>query len=239
MSKGMHPTRFKRFLAGKGFYAALALCLLVIGGVAFAAFSDSIGLLNKEDEPTEPTKEQGVAEPLTGVRDNRTSVTAATTTTAATTAVTAAKTEKTAAEKALFVLPGSNEVVKGFSDKTPVYSVTMGDWRCHSGADFGGNEGMTVKAIADGTVRAVTEDAAMGETVVLDHGNGVQSRYCGVTASVKVGAAVKAADALGTLSGVPSESADGCHLHLEITVNGSYADPVKTIGREVKYREQK
>ena len=86
---------------------------------------------------------------------------------------------------------------------------------------------------------ALSAKAAAGEIIVIDHGNGVQSRYCGVTASVKVGAAVKAADAIGTLSGVPCESADGCHLHLEITVNGTFADPVKTIGREVKYREQK
>ena len=236
MSNGKRPTRFKRFLAGKGFYAALALCLLVIGGVAFAAFSDSIGILKEKDTPTEPSKEQGVAEPVTGVPDNRTTVTKPTTATPTTTAKTTAV---PVAEKPLFVLPGSNEVVKGFSDKTPVYSATMGDWRCHSGADFGGNEGMTVKAVADGTVRAVSEDPAMGEVVILDHGNGVQSRYCGVTASVKVGTAVKAADAIGTLSGVPCESADGCHLHLEITVNGNFADPVKTIGKEVKYREEK
>ena len=235
MSTGKRPTRFKRFLAGKGFYAALALCLLVICGVALAAFSDSIGILKKKDTPTEPSKDQGVAEPITSVPDNRT-----TTTKVTTTAPTTAKTTATPASvKPLFVLPGSNEVAKGFSDKTPVYSATMGDWRVHSGADFVGNEGMTVKAIADGTVRTVSEDTAMGETIVIDHGNGVQSKYCGVTAAVKVGDAVKAADAIGTLSGVPCESADGCHLHLEITVNSTFADPVKTIGREVKYREQK
>ncbi len=236
MSNGKRPTRFKRFLAGKGFYAALGLCLLVICGVAFAAFSDSIGILKKKDTPTEPSKDQGVVEPVTSVRDARTTASTVTTTTPTTAKTTAAP---VADAKPLFVLPGSNEVAKAFSDKMPVYSATMGDWRVHSGADFAGNEGMTVKAVADGTVRTVSEDPALGEIIVIDHGNGVQSRYCGVTASVKVGAAVKAADAIGTLSGVPCESADGCHLHLEITVNGTFADPVKTIGREVKYREQK
>lgn len=236
MSTIRKPSRFKRFLSGKGFYAVLALCLLVIGGVAFATFSDSLGSSqNDEQPPSDPTGGQQVVEQVGDVPDTRTTVTAPTTvaTTVKTTVSTAAKT--TVNSNPLFVLPGSNAVTKGFSGDTPVFSKTMGDWRCHNGADFSGNEGMTVKAVADGTVKSISEDAAWGGCILVDHGFGVQSRYCGVTASVKEGDTVKAADKLGTLSGVPCESADGCHLHLEITVSGAYADPVKTIDKDVKY----
>jgi len=227
MSKRKPTSRFTRFIVGGGFYGMLALCLLVIGGIVFAMFVTSE---KPEETPTPPAQpEQQVVEPVTDVPDTRTTVT--TRTTVPTTAVptTAAPTDP------LFVLPGTNAVAKPFSGNTPVYSKTMGDWRCHNGADFSGNSGMTVRAVADGTVKVVEEDSAWGGVVVVDHGFGVQSRYCGVTASVKAGATVKAGDTLGTLMGVPCESEDGCHLHLEITVSGAYADPVKTIDKEVKY----
>lgn len=234
MSTIRKPSRFKKFLSGKGFYAVLAICLLVIAGVAFVTFSDSLGVSQKEPEDTTgSTDGQQVVERVTGVADTRTTTATTAVTTAKTTAATTVKT--TANANPLFVLPGSNAVTKGFSGNTPVFSKTMGDWRCHNGADFSGNEGMTVKAIADGTVKSVSEDAAWGGVIVIDHGFGVQSRYCGVTASVKAGDTVKVGDKIGTLSGVPCESADGCHLHLEITVSGTYADPVKTIDKEVKY----
>lgn len=230
MSAMRKPSKMKRFLSGKGFYAVLAVCLLVIGGVALATLIQVDDSLPQED--TTPTKgEQQVAEPVTNVRDTRTTVGTQTTT--------VKTTVKTQATKPvpLFVLPGSNAVSKAFSGSAPVYSETMGDWRCHNGADFSGNEGMTVKAISDGTVKSVSEDAAWGGVIVIDHGSGVQSRYCGVTATVKAGDVVKAADAIATLSGVPCESADGCHLHLEITVSGAFADPVQTIDKDVKYPE--
>ncbi|MBQ6707058.1 MAG: M23 family metallopeptidase [Clostridia bacterium] len=234
MSTIRQPSRFKKFLSGKGFYVVLGLCLLVIAGVTIATFSDGFGFSGDPDPaPSDPDGQQ-VAEPVTNLPDTRTTVS---TTVPTTTRTTAPTTAPTAADP-LFVLPGSNEVVKGFSGTTPVFSNTMGDWRCHTGADFGGNEGMTVKAIADGTVVKIEEDPSWGECLVIDHGFGVQSRYCGVTASVKEGEKVSVNDVIGSLSGVPCESADGCHLHLEVTVSGNYVDPVKTIDKEVKYKEE-
>ncbi len=231
MSTIRKPSKFKKFVSGKGFYAALAICLLVVGGVAFAMFLDANNIAQDEpDGQTEKTQGQQVVEPLTNVADTRTTTTTVTTT--------VATTAPTQVSEPLFVLPGSNTVAKPYSGSTPVYSATMRDWRCHNGADFSGNEGMTVKAIADGTVKSISEDAAWGGCIVVDHGFGVHSKYCGVTASVKVGDTVKAADKIGTLSGVPCESADGCHLHLEVTVSDAYADPVKTIDKEVKYAEK-
>lgn len=224
MAKKQSNSRFMRFIAGSGFFGLLAICLLVIGGVAFATFGKE--LFKEDTADTAPTEEQQVVEPVTNVADTRTTVKTTVQTTTPST---------TASAEPLFVLPGTNAVAKAFSGNTPVYSTTMGDWRCHNGTDFSGNTGMTVKAVAEGTVKTVEEDATWGGIIVIDHGFGVQSRYCGVSPTVKVGATVKAGDALGTLAGVPCESADGCHLHLEIMVAGAYADPVKTIDREVKY----
>lgn len=228
MSTMRKPSKFQKFVSGKGFYAVLTVCLLVIVGVAVAVFASPAPTPQDETPQTSPTDAQQVVEPVTDLPDTRTTVSTAKTTVATTPAAT----------KPLFVLPGSNAVSKAFSGNTPVYSATMGDWRCHNGADFSGNEGMTVKAIADGTVKSVSEDTAWGGCIVIDHGFHVQSKYCGVTASVKAGDKVKAADTIGTLSGVPCESADGCHLHLEVTVSDVFADPVKTIDKNVKYTEK-
>ncbi len=233
MSTIHRSSGFKRFMSGKGIYALLAICLLVVGGVAFAVFADSMeGTETPSSETTPTTKEQNVVEQVTNVPDTRTTVTTIKTTVTTTSATTA-----TTPAAPLFVLPGSNTVAKRFSGDTPVYSKTMGDWRCHNGTDFTGNEGMTVKAVSEGTVKSVFEDVSLGGCIVIDHGFGVESRYCGVTPSVQQGQTVKVGAEIGTLSGVPCESADGCHLHLEITVSGAYVDPVKTIGAQVKYKE--
>ncbi len=213
----------------------LAVCLLVIAGVAIATFSDGFGLSNDTGPDTPDPDGQQVAEPVTNVPDTRTTVP---TTAAPTTAVTTAPTTVASQADPLFVLPGTNEVAKPFSGTTPVFSETMGDWRCHTGTDFSGHEGMAVKAISDGVVLKVGEDPSWGEWLVIDHGFGVQSRYCGVTASLKEGDKVSAGGTIGSLAGVPCEGADGCHLHLEVTVGGTYADPVKTIDKEVKYKTQ-
>lgn len=233
MSTIHKSSRFKRFISGKGFYALLAVCVLLVGGVAFATFSDALGEKTPSDTTTPTTDGQSVVEPVTNVPDTRTTVT-----TVKTTVTTKGTTAATKPADPLFVLPGSNEVAKPFSGDTPVYSATMGDWRCHNGADFVGNEGMTVKAVSEGTVKTIVKDPSFGECIVIDHGFGVKSKYCGVTPSVKVGQTVKVGDKIGTLSGVPCESADGCHLHLEITVSDAYVDPVKTIDAPVKYKAE-
>ena len=49
--------------------------------------------------------------------------------------------------------------------------------------------------------------------------------------------AVKAGQVIGVVSDIPCETVTGPHLHLEIMVKGQLVDPVKTIGREVKYTD--
>ena len=41
-------TKFGKFWSGKGFYVALAICMVAVGGVAWGAF-DGFGILNTED----------------------------------------------------------------------------------------------------------------------------------------------------------------------------------------------
>lgn len=220
----------------KGFYLALAVCLVAVGGVAVAAFMNTPDLAKEgSSTPTTKAPTEAVENIVTNVPDDRTTTTTTrpTTTTATTTA---GSTTTTTGEPAdLFILPLTNEVIQEYSDGKPVYSKTMNDWRVHNGVDFKGSAGQTVKALADGTVLSVEEDPLWGKVITIDHGFGIHSRYCGVAAdAMKAGQAVKVGQAIGTLADVPCELSMGAHLHLEILVNDEYVDPIEAIGKDVK-----
>lgn len=224
----------------KGFYLALALCLVAVGGVAVVTFMNTPGLSTKGNKssgsPTASTTapSRPVGQVVTNVPDDRrtTTTTPTTTTTAAPTVDTGAA---TGAPADLFVLPLTNEVTKGYSDGKPAYSETMNDWRVHNGVDFKGETGQTVKALADGTILKVEEDALWGKVVTIDHGFGIHSRYCGLdVGGRKAGQKVKVGEAIGMLTDIPCERDEGSHLHLEILVNDDYVNPVEAIGRDVK-----
>ncbi len=229
----------KKWLSGKGFYVALAVCLVAVCGVAVVTFIGSLPAIfgqDTSDTPETSTTEKPVDTPVTNVPDDRTT-TSTTTTTPPTTTTTKADVP-TNNDPMLLLLPLTNEVVVPYSDGKPVFSETMQDWRVHTGTDFKGETGQDIKAIADGTISSIDSDPLWGAIIVVDHGNDMQSRYCGASPSgIEEGMAVKAGQVIGVVSDIPCETVTGAHLHLEILVKGQLVDPVKTIGREVKYTE--
>lgn len=232
---------WKAILKGRGFYVTLGICAVALGVVAAVTLFYVMprDVVQKEEEggsavtttaaPTAAsTTAQAAQIPLTNVADMRTT-TVATTTTATTAA-------PQAAPQDLYVLPLTNEVCARFSAGQPVYSATMGDWRTHNGVDFAGSAGQTVKAAADGTVRAVFTDVLWGDVMEIDHGFGIVTRYCGVSARhVAVGDSVTVGEEIGVLSAVPCEASEGEHLHFEILSGSEYLDAVEVIGVEVRY----
>lgn len=229
---------WKRFFTGKGFYVALAVCLVAVCGIAVATFVDTLPKKTGESSSTPstsapvvpPTTERPVDNPVSDVPYDKT------TTTASTTSATTPPTKPVDTKPAdLFMLPIGNEVLKPFSDGQPVYSETMRDWRTHNGTDFKGEKGTEVKAIADGTILKVENDPLWGPVIEIDHGFQIVSRYCGVTAKeLTQGQKVKVGDVIGQLAEIPVEIVDEPHLHLEIQMEGKYVDPVAAIGRETK-----
>ena len=132
-----------------------------------------------------------------------------------------------------FSLPLGNAVSKHASLSELVYSKTMEDWRVHNGIDFPGATGDPVKAVNNGIVLSVKDDALWGTVVEIDHGEGMIARYCGLGkgSTVNEGDTVKINDKVGNLSVIPIESADGVHLHFEVRINGAYADPIAALGK--------
>ena len=224
--KTIHGTsHFKRFIEGRGFYVALAACLLATGGIAVATFGETLFVSQGADEGTSQIT-QPVEQNVTGVPKDTTTTTAPTTTT--TTSAPAAD---------LYVLPFGNTVLKPYSEGAPTYSETMKDWRTHDGTDFVGEEGQEVRALADGTVTDVSTHPMWGGCVTIDHGLGVLSYYFGVDPCVKQGSTVTVGAKIGELATSPCEAGERAHLHLEMTVDGVRVDPVKAIGREVRTAE--
>lgn len=145
--------------------------------------------------------------------------------------------EQAAAQKtAYFALPLENGIIKEFSKGELVKNATTGDWRTHTGADYKGVEGDPVKAIYNGTVTEVTEDALWGTVVTVDHTSGIIAEYRGLQkGSVpEPGTEIKINDKIGTLGEIPIEKADGAHLHLEIYKNGTAVSPADYAGKNVK-----
>ncbi|MBQ9860275.1 MAG: M23 family metallopeptidase [Clostridia bacterium] len=216
-----------RFWQGRGVYAALAVSLIGLGAVVAAM---AVRTLDTEEEASQPPAEM-VEQVVTNQPDNRT--TTSTTTTTTTTATTTTTTQ--AAD--LYILPLSNTVQKPFSPTALLFCETMQDWRTHSGVDFAGEEGQTVKALANGTILSVEKSLLWGGIITIDHGVGVQSRYYGVTATVREGQTVEVGEGIGALSGVPCEVAQSPHLHLEMSIDGEPVDPVTALAKEVRYAD--
>ncbi len=224
-------SRLTSFLRRNGVYLALVISLLAVGAVVIAGFTKQ---LTKEDTKKPQNAQQQVEQIVTGEKDTRT--TTHTTKNITTTMTTSATTAEEEAPY-LYLLPLTNTVQKPYSAEAPIYCETMKDWRLHLGADFAGEEGQTVKAVARGTVTSITNDPLWGGVIEVDHGVGVVTRYCGVKATLRVGDTVEAGEAIGDLQTIPCECAQSAHLHLEMLVDGVPIDPVAAIARDVRYAE--
>lgn len=104
----------------------------------------------------------------------------------------------------------------------------LGRPRPHLGMDIVAPEGTPIVAAANGRVRFVGRLGEYGLAIEVDHGNGVVTRYAH-TSSVVVrrGQPVKRGDMIGRVG--QSGLAVGPHLHYEVLINGSAANPRKYI----------
>ncbi|MDO5785467.1 MAG: M23 family metallopeptidase [Eubacteriales bacterium] len=126
-----------------------------------------------------------------------------------------------------FTIPIERDVTRAYSGDTLEYDETTRDWRTHDAADYGGEQGDAVCAIADGTVTLVGDDTIYGKYVVLSHAQGMNSLYAGLDEiSVKEGDSVSGGKQIAVLGDpMPLEAEQGVHLHLAVTKDGEPVDP--------------
>jgi hypothetical protein len=124
-----------------------------------------------------------------------------------------------------FVVPIAGAVVSGFG----VRSVFNNEPRApHGGADFASPEGTPIAAPAGGDVVLVQDLYFTGNTVVVDHGLGLQSLFAHLSRTeVHEGDVVARGQIIGAVGA--TGRATGPHLHWTVRLNGARVDPLSLI----------
>lgn len=103
-----------------------------------------------------------------------------------------------------------------------------GKVKMHEGVDIANHPGTPIKATADGVVTFANMKAGYGQTVILDHGYGLQTWYAHTRkVLVKNGAKVRRGDTVALLGNTGRST--GPHCHYEVRVNGIPVDPLSYI----------
>lgn len=232
--------QFRRFMRAKGFYLALAACVLAAAvSSAWAIRSITQNLIGGEESA--PKEEQQWELPETPVQNPAKDVPVEPTAPPASSSASsgsvsasesqpplttpAAPTEPPASPAPAFVPPVSGQTLAGFSGDELVYSETLGDWRTHNGIDLAADAGDEVRCARAGTVNAVYEDGLWGRVVEVT-ADGVTFRYTGLDeVAVSAQQTVAMGDTLGTVGECVAEAALDSHLHLEVLKDGAWVDP--------------
>jgi murein DD-endopeptidase MepM/ murein hydrolase activator NlpD len=94
----------------------------------------------------------------------------------------------------------------------------------HKGIDVAQAYGQDVQAAAAGRVVLAGDRGAYGIMIVVEHGQGQQTRYAHLSAvGVKPGDRVDAGQVIGKTG--DSGRATGPHLHFEVVTDGQAVDP--------------
>jgi len=95
----------------------------------------------------------------------------------------------------------------------------------HSGLDIAAKIGTAINAPAAGTVSTTGDFFFNGNTVFLDHGQGLISMYCHMNSiEVKKGDKILPGQRIGTVG--KSGRVTGPHLHWSVSLNNTRVDPV-------------
>lgn len=251
-------SKFSKFMEGKGFYLALAVCVIGAGTAAWVAVDKTINRMEQSGSSVQEQSYSSTVEPSygfpdleeagkaqSGVNKSESSSAPASSSTAPASsskeqAASAAPSEPAAEAKAQpepqpssFVLPISGEIFGPYSNGELVKNTTLKEWRTHDGIDIKADKGSPVKAACDGKVTAVRDDPLNGMTVEILHHDEITSIYCGLDKklSIKEGDTVKVGQPIGTIGEIPCEIALDPHLHFAIKVAGAWADPLKVMGK--------
>jgi len=98
----------------------------------------------------------------------------------------------------------------------------------HSGVDITADEGEPVKSPNDGVVILVDDQFYSGNSVVLDHGQGIYTMFFHLSkATVKYGQAVRKGDVIALVGSTGRST--GAHLHWGVRVQGAKVNPLELI----------
>ena len=121
--------------------------------------------------------------------------------------------------------PARGLVTSDFGDRLDPYTA---DRMMHRGLDIAAAPGTAVEAPSDATVAFAGTENGYGKVLILDHGNGLHTRYGHLShIFVKAGDRVTSGERVGTVGSTGRST--GPHLHYEVRVNGIAENPRKFI----------
>jgi murein DD-endopeptidase MepM/ murein hydrolase activator NlpD len=124
------------------------------------------------------------------------------------------------------VLPVEGRVSSVFgSRKDPI----RGTERDHHGLDIAAPEGTDIRAVRDGVVRFADERGGYGQMVIVDHGEGLETRYAHCSELiVREGEKIRAGERIALVGSTGRST--GPHLHFEARQDGNPVDPQDFFG---------
>lgn len=124
-----------------------------------------------------------------------------------------------------FILPLKNDLSTGFGTKRILNKKKVS---IHMGMDIKGKEGEEVKASNRGRVVLAEELFFGGNTIILDHGQGIFTVYMHLSSfNVKPGNIVSKGDTVGFVGS--SGRANGPHLHFGVRLMDTNANPLSLV----------
>lgn len=201
---------------------------------------DDVGIKVIEDIPAEDSSEEPIQEVTNTNKDpkKKTTPTGPNMPTASKSdekPIAAAKIEPV--DIGTMIIPVFGNISIDYSDTELAYSKTIDSWITHSGLDFKAEEGSPVRAALDGVVSETANDAQWGLTIVLDHGDGVYTKYSNLSTLdlVSKGQNVKKGDVIsGVGKTALSEIAEEPHLHFELIRDKQNIDPKNYLPKKLK-----
>lgn len=118
--------------------------------------------------------------------------------------------------------PAPGSITSGFGWRIhPIF----GTQRFHAGVDINAPCGAPIWAAEGGNVISSGWHGGYGETIIVDHGDGLSTLYAHQSSRMaSTGQHVSRGQRIGTVG--TTGWSTGCHLHFEVRVNGSPVDPV-------------
>ena len=110
-----------------------------------------------------------------------------------------------------------------------------GSWGFHHGIDMAAAKGTAVKVARAGTVIEASYQVGYGNTVLVEHPQGIMTRYAHLhTIRVNTGQKIKQGAIVGTVGEtgfIRKKGKDGSHLHFEVYEHGKRINPMHCLPR--------
>lgn len=215
---------YDRFMEKQGFYVVLGICVAVIVFSAIYTFR-----MRQELENPALSEAQQQAAQSVGSSQGAETLREAQELIASKSADSQSLLPMPTVASLAFQQPVAGFVGRAFSETEPQYFAQSSVWQIHAGLDLETNYGSIVSACASGKVTAVKNHSVLGLTIVIQHEDGYESLYAGLSDAsyVHEGDPVTRGQTIGhSGNGVLYESDATPHLHLEVRKNDKLVDPL-------------